>query len=132
MKALKVLVVDDSALAMRIMREALHLLGHEMVASVQDGAGVVEAYKTHQPDLVTMDVTMHGVDGIAATRLLLQEFPDARVIMVTSHRQQETRVEAMAAGARGYLVKPLSMNQLEEQIGLAMRADITLPDNKST
>ena len=63
------------------------------------------AYGTHRPDWVVMDVSMEPVDGIAATRQIIQAFPDARVVMVTQHADVSLRDAAHEAGACGYLLK---------------------------
>ena len=117
---LNVLIVDDSLLAAQVMTNALHDLGHNVVKVAKSGSEAVVAYKNHNPDVVTMDVTMPDMDGIAATQKIVKEFPDARVIMVTSHTQHSTVVDALKAGAKGYIVKPFHTDKLRDVLAQAV------------
>ena len=114
---LNVLIVDDSMLAVEMLKNALQELGHRVVRTARTGNEAVAAYKAFNPDVVTMDVTMPGMDGIAATERILKEFPDARIVMVTSHTQQGTVMGALNAGAKGYIVKPFQTEKLREVLG---------------
>lgn len=114
---LNVLIVDDSMLAVEMLKSALEELGHRVVQTARTGNEAVAAYKASNPDVVTMDVTMPGMDGIAATEKILKEYPDARIIMVTSHTQQGTVMGALKAGAKGYIVKPFQTEKLREVLG---------------
>lgn len=114
---LNVLVVDDSMLAVEMLKNALEELGHNVVKTARTGNEAVAAYKASNPDVVTMDVTMPGMDGIAATQKILKEYPDARIIMVTSHTQQGTVIDALKAGAKGYILKPFQTEKLREVLG---------------
>jgi two-component system chemotaxis response regulator CheY len=111
---LNVLVVDDSLLAMEVLKNALHELGHRVVKTARSGGEAVTAYKAVNPDVVTMDITMPGMDGIAATEKIIKEYPDARIIMITSHTQKAMVMDAMKAGAKGYIVKPFQTDKLRE------------------
>jgi two-component system chemotaxis response regulator CheY len=114
MPPLNVLIVDDSMLATEVLRRALHELGHRVVETARSGFEAVAAYKNSNPDVVTMDVTMPGMDGIAATEKIVREFPDARIVMVTSHAQKAMVMDALKAGAKGYILKPLQPGKLSE------------------
>jgi DNA-binding NarL/FixJ family response regulator len=114
---LKVMVVDDSLLAIRKLEMLLADLGHAVVKTVTSGAAAVEAFEQCRPDLVTMDITMPGMDGIEATRALIEAFPEARVIVVTSHGQEAMVRTALKAGAKGYVLKPVRPEQLADMIG---------------
>jgi two-component system chemotaxis response regulator CheY len=114
MQPLNVLIVDDSMLATEVLKNALHELGHKVVKTAKSGIEAVAAYKSSNPDIVTMDVTMPGMDGIAATQKIIKEFPDARIVMVTSHAQKGMVMDALKAGAKGYILKPLQTDKLRE------------------
>lgn len=114
MQPLNVLIVDDSMLATEVLKNALHELGHKVVKTAKSGIEAVAAYKSSNPDIVTMDVTMPGMDGIAATQKIITEFPDARIVMVTSHAQKGMVMDALKAGAKGYILKPLQTDKLRE------------------
>ena len=123
MASLNVLVIDDSPMTIKIMEATLDQLGHIVVASELNGTNALETYRAFSPDLVTMDIVMPEVDGIEATKRILAEFPDARIVMVTSHGQEMIVQDAMNAGARGYVTKPITTGALEKQIKLAMQSN---------
>lgn len=114
MPALNVLIVDDSILATEVLRNALQDLGHKVVKTAKSGAEALVAYRGTMPDVVTMDVTMPGMDGIVATKHIIREYPDARVIMVTSHAEKGMVMDALKAGAKGYILKPIKTDKLRE------------------
>ncbi|WP_085375270.1 response regulator [Magnetospirillum sp. ME-1] len=116
MHPLKVLIVDDSLLTVRTLTGMLTELGHLVVQTAGSGALALEAYRQAKPDLVTMDITMPDMDGIEATGGILKEFPDANIIMVTSHGQQGMVMKAVKAGAKGYVLKPIKADKLREMI----------------
>jgi DNA-binding NarL/FixJ family response regulator len=91
-------------------------MGHEVVQTVGTGALALDAYRAVQPDLVTMDITMPDVDGIQATSRIIAEFPEANVIMVTSVGHEKMVVEAIKAGAKGYVSKPVKADKLFQSI----------------
>ena len=122
MQQLNVLVVDDSILATEVLKGALQELGHKVVNTAKSGAEALAAYRTTNPDVVTMDVTMPGIDGIAAARNIIKEFPDARVIMVTSHAQKGMVMQALDAGAKGYILKPIKKDKLREILAQVSKA----------
>ena len=114
MQPLNVLIVDDSLLATEVLKTTLHDLGHKVVRTAKSGNEALIAYRASNPDVVTMDVTMPGMDGIAATQSIIKEFPDARIVMVTSHAQKAMVMDALKAGAKGYILKPLNRDKLSE------------------
>jgi DNA-binding NarL/FixJ family response regulator len=84
----------------------------EVVADVGDGQAALEAYSRHRPNLVIMDVRLPGMDGVAATAAILREFPDAAVLMLSTHAGEEEIYRAMQAGARGYVLKSVLRDDL--------------------
>jgi DNA-binding NarL/FixJ family response regulator len=84
----------------------------EVVAEVGDGEAALEAYNRCRPNLVIMDVRLPGVDGVAATAAILREFPDAGVLMLSTHAGEEEIYRAMQAGARGYVLKSVLREDL--------------------
>lgn len=113
---LKVMVVDDSVIAVRKLVAMIEGLGHRVVVTANNGDAGLEAYRTVQPDLVTMDIAMPDMDGVEATRRITKEFPQARIIMITSHGQERMVIDALDAGALGYVLKPIRPHKLEEMI----------------
>src|SRR5262245_60545940 len=118
MNALNVLVVDDSVLAVAVLRSELEKLGHKVVQTARSGAEAFTAYKACNPDVVTMDITMPDMDGIAATEKIVKVYPDAQIIMVTSHAQKGMVMDALKAGARGYVLKPIKAEKLGDALAL--------------
>lgn len=104
----RVLVVDDHELVRSVLRRALEEAGHDVVAEAADGEEGLRLARQHRPHLVMMDLSMPGVDGVTATRRLRRELPDAAVLVVTMHAEQDLLTEARAAGAAGYLLKDAS------------------------
>ena len=116
MIALKTLIVDDSLLASRKLSAMLEEMGHQVVKMAATGAEALVAYREVVPDLVTMDITMPDMDGIQATAAIIAEFPNANIIMVTSHGQEGMVRDALRAGAKGYVLKPVKVDRLRDMI----------------
>jgi len=101
-----ILVVDDSALSRRVSRRILEGAGHA-VSDVADGMTALERYALDKPDLVLLDVTMAELDGLEVLRQLRVMDPTVLVVMATADVQSSTRILAEAAGASGFVAKPL-------------------------
>jgi DNA-binding NarL/FixJ family response regulator len=114
---IRVLIADDQ----RVVREGLTMLvslidGVEVVGAACDGAEAVRLAEAHRPDVIMMDLRMPGTDGIAATADLRQRLPAARVLVLTTYADEDAIVPALRAGARGYLTKDASAEQIEAAI----------------
>lgn len=121
MKSLTIFVVDDSNLTSRKLSKMLEELGHRVVAVAPTGQQAVDSYLALKPDLVTMDITMPDMDGIEATRRILAMDKSALIIMITSHGQEQMVIEAIDAGAKGYVLKPVKKEKLGEHIELVFQ-----------
>jgi DNA-binding NarL/FixJ family response regulator len=103
---IRVLVVDDHALVRRGLSDLLGATdGIEVVGEVDDGSGAESAVVNLEPDIVLMDLSMPGLDGIEATRAVLRVRPTTKVIMLTSFSENARIMAALEAGAVGYLLK---------------------------
>jgi two-component system chemotaxis response regulator CheY len=120
MSSLKVLIVDDSLIAVKKLTLMLEGMGHQVADTAGTGAKAVEAYRACAPDLVTMDITMPDMNGVEATARIIAEFPAARIIMVTSHGQERMVIDSLDAGARGYVLKPVRIEKLSDMIDKVM------------
>lgn len=116
MDALRVLVVDDSPIITRKICMMMDLIGYQVIRTAATGREAIIAYKECRPDVVTMDITMPDMDGIEATRLIKKAFPEANIVMVTSHGQEKMVLDALKAGAKGYVLKPFQQQKIFEVI----------------
>ena len=116
MKSLRILVVDDSGLTVKKMAKLLEELGHQVVGMASTGQQAVDVYAQASPDVTTMDITMPDMDGIEATRRILAVHPGACIVIVTSHGQEQMVMDAIEAGAKGYILKPVKQEKLAETL----------------
>lgn len=112
----RVLIVDDAVVMRMMIRGILSKNGFEVVGEAQNGIEAVDKYKSLNPDLVTMDMVMPEMDGIAAVRHIIGLDPDAKIIMCTSMGQQALIVEAIQAGAKSFITKPFQPPKILETI----------------
>jgi len=108
-----VLVVDDTLFMRVAISNMFTEWGYEVVGKAVNGKEAVAMYRELQPDLVTMDVTMPVMTGIAAVKKIIPEFPDAKIIMVTALGQQKLIVEAIESGAKDFITKPFEPERLK-------------------
>ena len=120
MTALNVMIVDDSLIMAQKLKIMLSELGHNVVRICKDGEEGVRDYALVKPDLVTMDITMPGMDGIDTVKAIRADYPAARIIMVTSHGQEAMVVRAIEAGALGYVLKPVAKDRLAAMVARAL------------
>lgn len=113
----RVLVADDHRPMRRLVAESLADDGFEVCWEAGDAVGAVEGATTQEPDICLLDISMPG-NGIAAARIISDRVPEARVVMLTSSKETTDFLDALRAGACGYLLK--SMNP--ESFGRALRA----------
>lgn len=125
-EALTVIVVDDSPIIVKKLTILLHTFGYKVVQTASNGKEAIAAYKQHKPDVVTMDITMPGMDGIEATQEIIKEFPDAKIVMITSHGQENMVLDALKAGAKGYVLKPFQHQKVYETIQKSCKRKVEL------
>jgi DNA-binding NarL/FixJ family response regulator len=119
-KPVRVVVADDQA----AVREGLVALlgltpGIEVVASAVDGASALAAVALHEPDVVLLDLRMPGMAGVAATARIVAEHPGTAVVILSSYSDDGSVLEALAAGARGYLTKNAGHAEISQAITAA-------------
>ena len=112
----KILIVDDAAFMRMMVKDILTKNGYEVVAEAANGVEAVELYKSHQPDLVTMDITMPEMDGIEAVKQIKAVNPAAKVIMCSAMGQQSMVMDAIKAGANDFIVKPFQADRVLEAV----------------
>lgn len=124
---IKVVVVDDQALIRDGLRTMLELDdGISVVGEAADGADALDAVQRTRPDLVLMDIRMPGVDGLEATRRLLNRPGGPKVLVLTTYEADEYVIEAMRAGASGFLLKDLRKGQLVRAVHQAAAGDLVI------
>lgn len=101
--ALKILIVDDNLQARTMIKHYLHELA-DVVAECADGADALGCYEANRPDWVLMDWEMK-TDGLTATRRIIKAHPEARILIVTQHDDDNLRDATIEAGARGFVLK---------------------------
>jgi DNA-binding NarL/FixJ family response regulator len=113
-----VLLADDHSLVRRGFRRMLEDdPGIAVVGEAQDGDEAIEFARRHKPQVIVMDCAMPGTNGVAATRQILQDSPEVAVLMLSMHAEDTLVRQAMAAGARGYILK----NALDLDLASAVR-----------
>jgi two-component system chemotaxis response regulator CheY len=115
MKA-RVLIADDASFMRQMIREIIEPEGFEIVGEAVDGIEAVEMYQSMQPDLVTMDIVMPRRSGIDAVKGILELDPDATVVMCSALGQESLVMEALQAGAKDFIVKPIKPDAVVETI----------------
>ncbi|MGH9008230.1 MAG: response regulator [Acidimicrobiia bacterium] len=122
----RLLLVDDHTLLRQGLRRAVEEAGFDVVGEAGDGEEAVRLAIELKPDLVLMDVTMPVLDGIEATRRLRNSCPEARVVILTMHGEEETVARALRAGALAYLLKDCSTDQVAETLHAVASGDTDL------
>jgi two-component system chemotaxis response regulator CheY len=102
----RILIADDSIYMRETLRDILRIAGHEIIAEAVNGLNAVELYKALLPDVVMLDMTMPGENGIETLSKIMKINKDAIVIILTVVGRPETVLEALNQGARGYITKP--------------------------
>ncbi len=119
----KILIVDDSGLARRTMRQLLEEMGHS-VEEASDGAQGIERYFLNRHDLVILDMVMEGMYGLEVLMKFKQMNPDIKVIVVTADIQSTTKAEARAAGAAALINKPIVRQDLSRVVNSVLKGDM--------
>ena len=106
MGAKRVLIVDDALIMRKRVAAIAEEAGWQVAGEAQNGLEAVELFRQERPDLVTLDIVMPQMDGVAALRQMIQDDPQARVVMVSAVNQKAKLAECIQAGAIDFIVKP--------------------------
>lgn len=107
-----VLVVDDSIMIRKLIKTILENENHKVIAEASDGEEAYNMYTKFNPDLVTMDVSMPNVNGILAVKRIINNYPEANIIMVSAISQRDMVFEALESGAKHYIIKPITREKI--------------------
>jgi NarL family two-component system response regulator LiaR len=124
MPSIRILIADDHTLVRQGLRQLCEGMGgFTVIAEAEDGAQAVTLARTAQPDVILMDIVMPDVDGVEAIRQIMHENPAARIIALTMYREEQYMLDAIHAGARGYLLKTVDAGELITAIEAVHRGD---------
>ncbi len=127
MKSIRLLLADDHNLVRAGICALLkNVPDLEVVAEAEHGHQALQLIEQHQPDVVMMDIHMPGLDGLAVTARAVKDFPQVRIIILSMNTTEEFVLQALRAGAAGYLLKNISPAELEQAIRAVHRGDIYL------
>ncbi|MEI7849047.1 MAG: response regulator transcription factor [Chloroflexota bacterium] len=126
-KLIRVMLVDDHAMVRRGLAGFLKVSGDlQLVGEANNGQAAIQLCDEIRPDVVLMDMVMPGMDGVTATRIICQKYPQIRVVVLTSFNDGELIMTALEAGAIGYLLKDVSGEDLVQAINAAYDGRATL------
>lgn len=127
MHEIRMLVVDDHTLVRTGLRALLQSLpGIHVVAEASDGEEALQLIPVHRPDVVLMDIAMKGLNGLAATARIAQEFPTVRIIILSMYDTAAYVWQALRVGASGYILKDADITELEGAIKAVMHGETVL------
>lgn len=116
MGKVRVLLVDDSTYIRTVLGSIIVEAGFEVVGEAADGEEAIRKYMALKPDIILMDVIMEPMNGMAATEVILDKDPAALILMVTVLEDKEILVDLIKIGAKGYITKPFSKEEIAEKI----------------
>jgi DNA-binding NarL/FixJ family response regulator len=125
---IRILLVDDHmVIRMGLMTAASDAADMEVVADVDNGQDAVEAFRRLKPDVVVLDLRMHGMSGLDTLRALREEFKGVRVLVFSNYAKGEEIYQAMKAGAAGFVLKEMPLDRLLEAIRVVHRGEQYMP-----
>ncbi len=124
--SLRLMLVDDHKMLREGLRRALEAEGFAVVGEANEGHEALRMALDKKPDVILMDVSMPDVDGIEATRAIMQADARQRIVMLTMHMDRDVIDRAIKAGAVGYLTKDCSVAEVAEAVRTAANGDVAL------
>ena len=120
-KPCRVLIVDDSNVMRNMVGQILKSEKYEICGEAGDGVEAIELFNKIKPDVMTLDINMPKKNGIEVLKEIMESNPEARIVMLTSEGQKSSVVEAIALGAKDYIVKPPVRKNVLEKLGNALK-----------
>ncbi len=125
----KVLIVDDDLDALEMMQDLFDSKGYQS-STATNGVEALTSIKNLEPDIVLSDIRMPEMDGMELLRILTKEYPHIPVIMITAHGTIKTAVEAMKVGAKDYILKPLSLDEILAKVERITQLNTLIKENE--
>lgn len=113
---MKMLIVDDSLIVRRKIEREINLPEVKEIYTANNGQEAVEVFKTHEPELVTMDLTMPNMDGTECVKKLVSINPNTVILVISALADKTTAIKAVKQGAYGFLCKPFTATELNEAL----------------
>lgn len=123
---MRIMLVDDHHLLRQSLKRQLEDLGHEVVADVADGTSAISIALNKQPDIILMDISMAGGDGISACRAIMEADARQRIVMLTMHVETDLIRKSLKAGAIGYLTKDATFDEVLKALEMACDGDVII------
>lgn len=114
-KKMKLLIVDDSNIMRRAIEKYLTDFNLELVGTAGDGEAALQLFKAHLPELVTLDITMPRMDGLACLDEIMRLRPETKVLVISALKDPSTGLQALRKGAKGFLAKPFSPEEIRSE-----------------
>lgn len=121
----KIMVVDDTLFMRTLLKYFLRQAGHIVIAEAADGEEACRKYVIYKPDLVTMDITMHGMNGLDALKKITTMDKDAKVIMVSAMSQKDMFIQAVKNGAKHFIIKPVTLEKVVSVVNEVLGIETT-------
>jgi len=123
MEKVKILLADSSTFTRILLTNALETLGFEVVAIAKDGREALDEFAEHSPDIALIDLALAGIDGIDVVRTLTKQDPSAAIVLLIPEKMDDPDVivEAVRAGAKSFIKKPLSGEEISKRLSRLMR-----------
>lgn len=102
---MKIIIVDDDPLVVSALSTIVNNSNYEVIQTGSDGQEAVDLYRTYQPDLLMTDIRMRNKSGLEASQEILEEFSDAKILLITTFKDDEYIHQALDMGCKGYLLK---------------------------
>lgn len=110
------MIVDDSNIIRSRIQRVYNADEFQLVAIAKNGAEAIDKFITHQPDIITMDITMPEVDGIECIQTITSQDENVRILVVSALSDKATGIKALSFGASGFLCKPFTDEELNEAL----------------
>lgn len=113
---IKLMIVDDSNIIRKRIQRVYNSDQFTLVAIASDGQSAIDSYRLHKPDVITMDITMPGVDGIECIETIAAEDEEVRILVISALSDKATGIKALSLGASGFLCKPFTDEELQDAL----------------